>query len=172
MITNDDISRAASRLSKRLVHGFLRPPAIRGFDGMAYHFKGVDTIHIEPGFDARTTAYIITHESAHILHGTASEISPDLPPGSLELSAVGQWARKVAQESGGNEARADAQAQIWMDYCDKYWRRYPYPDELEARLACLAEYPWQEIIDRATGTGFRVGKATALKYLSENRSMK
>jgi hypothetical protein len=165
MIANPDFSKAASNLGKRRTRVFLRGPVVQGFDGQAYVYQGAATIHVkpEPGFDARTTAYILAHESAHILQGTASNTDPALPPGSRMLTPIGKWARKAAQEPGGNESRSDEQAAIWMDYCDKYWKRYPAPTELESRLKCLAEYPLQGILDRVQTLGAAAGKAAALK---------
>ena len=168
-MTDDELAKltkkAAGHLSKHQVRVFLRAPVIKNFDGMAYHFEGTDTIHIKPFFDARARAGILAHESAHILQGTASNINPSLPPGSLELTLIGAWARKIAQAPGGNESRAEEQAAIWMDYCDRYYNRYPAPTELESRLLALADYPMAEMLDRAQAAGAAAGKAAALKHI-------
>lgn len=164
MIANPEYSKAASHLSKRRTRVFLRGPVVQGFDGQAYDYKGAATLHVKPGFDARTTVYILCHESAHILQGTASNTDPALPAGSRALTPIGKWARSLAQQPSGNESLADEQASIWLDYCDKYYRRYHAQTELESRLSCLAKYPLQGILDRVQTLGAAAGVAALKTY--------
>jgi hypothetical protein len=157
--------RVAKVLAGRLVVVRLQQPVIKSFDGQAYLYNGKATIDIRPGHSDKPMLYIFCHEVGHIKAGTACDLDPSLLPGSLELTQLGAWARKVHPVTTAIENDANRLAAVWQAYAEAHYREYP-GGWLEARLKCLADYPMAELLDYASKRGALAGANYARRKIS------
>jgi hypothetical protein len=117
---------------------------------------GYCVIDIQPGLTDDATLSVLCHEIAHARDDFV-DVLPNkdwhAEPGSITLSAIGQ----TLLSSLPRESKADDQAEVWLDYAEKYYMRYQAPTELESKLECLAMYPKEELLDLAREAGYQAG---------------
>lgn len=136
----------------------LKPPITKQFSGEVYYSPGEGfVINVDPALSDENFLYVLTHELGHVKMNHYSDVDPQLEPGHLQLTPIGELSRKVKPETIERERSAEELGSSWLKYAQEHSREYSGFTKLEQQLRCLCGYVSPSLLQRTGKVAWTAG---------------
>ena len=143
----------------------LKPPITKNFQGEVYYSPGEGfVVNVEPALSDENFIKVYLHELGHVALNHQSDTNPNLEPGSMQLTPIGELSRKLKPEMVERERSAEELGQKWLKYAEENYKRYSGFTKLERQLRALCGFVSPELMARVG----RIGTYAGLKSVEQN----